>query len=128
MKQEFLVKAQENLAMAHITFEHGGYNASANRAYYAAFQAAIAALAKESITHDRNPHDWVQAQFSGILIYRRKLYPSKLASFLPNMQEVRDMADYKTTAISKSAAVKQLNSLCTESAEVCTGLKVPIQE
>jgi uncharacterized protein (UPF0332 family) len=50
--QEFLTKARENLQAAEQAFSEGLYNASANRAYYAAFQAAIAALAAENVTHE----------------------------------------------------------------------------
>ncbi len=48
--QGFLKKAQDNLALAKYCIENGYYDASANRAYYAAFQAAIAALAVVGIT------------------------------------------------------------------------------
>lgn len=44
MKASFLARAQENLADAEAAFEAERYNASANRAYYAAFHAAIEAL------------------------------------------------------------------------------------
>jgi uncharacterized protein (UPF0332 family) len=105
---EFLTKAQENLEDAERAFEEERYNASANRAYYAAFQAAIAALAHEGITHEDNPHAWVQSQFSGILITRRKRYPAILTSYLVPMQELRDRADYKPAFVSKRSASTQL--------------------
>jgi uncharacterized protein (UPF0332 family) len=105
---EFLAKAQENLHDAERAFEEGRYNASGNRAYYSAFQAAIAALASESITNDKNPHSWVQAQFSELLVKRRKRYPAKMASMLLPMQEIRDKADYKSLFVSKNAASQQL--------------------
>lgn len=108
MIAEFLAKAQENLEDAEQALATGRYNASANRSYYAAFQAAIAALAQESITHEKNPHSWVQAQFSERLIKARKRYPSKLASYLIDMQKVRDNADYKTLMTSKKLAKEQL--------------------
>jgi uncharacterized protein (UPF0332 family) len=105
---EFLTKAKENLEDAEQALQEGRYNASANRAYYAAFQAAIAALAQESITHEKNPHSWVQAQFSERLIKARKYYPSKLASYLMDMQARRDTADYKPTMTSKKTAKEQV--------------------
>ncbi len=52
MKSEFFTKAKENIKTAEILFEHQLYNASANRAYYAAFQAAIAALTAMDIVAD----------------------------------------------------------------------------
>jgi uncharacterized protein (UPF0332 family) len=105
---EFLTKAQENLLDAEEALERGRYNVSANRAYYAAFQAAIAALAHEHITHEKNPHSWVQAQFSERLIKARKLYPSKLASHLLDMQKIRDRADYRPDMTNQQNAKKQI--------------------
>jgi uncharacterized protein (UPF0332 family) len=113
MVAEFLQKARENLEDAEAALQAGRYNASVNRAYYAAFQAAIAALAEENITHDKNPHSWVQAQFSERLIKARKHYPSKLASYLLDMQRMRDIADYKPTMSSKKTAKEQ----CAQSKE-----------
>ncbi len=40
----YLAKAEESLAGAEREFAAGAYNNCANRAYYACFQAAIAAL------------------------------------------------------------------------------------
>jgi uncharacterized protein (UPF0332 family) len=124
---EFLAKAQENLQDAERALEEGRYNASANRAYYAAFQAAIAALTQENIIHEKNPHSWVQAQFSERLIKARKYYPAKLASHLLerlikarkyypaklashllDMQKVRDKADYKPIMTNQQTAKKQI--------------------
>ncbi len=104
MIAEFLFKAQENLAVAQNALEQKHYNAATNRAYYAVFQAAIAALAEEGFKHPKNPHSWVQAQFTGILVTRRKLYPSKIASYLLPMQFLRDKADYEADFISKTSA------------------------
>lgn len=109
MIPEFLAKAQENLQDAERALEEGRYNASANRAYYAAFQAAIAALAQENIIHEKNPHSWVQAQFSERLIKARKYYPQKLASHLLDMQRIRDNADYKPMMTSKKTAKEQIH-------------------
>jgi uncharacterized protein (UPF0332 family) len=108
MTQQFLSKAQENLDDARMAFEHSRYNAVANRAYYAAFQAAIAALAKEGLTKKGHPHDWVQAQFAGVLIKRRKLYSSAMRSYLADMMILRETADYTETMISKTDARLQL--------------------
>jgi uncharacterized protein (UPF0332 family) len=108
MMQEFLQKAQENLDDARVAFEQGRYNAVANRAYYASFQAAISALAAEGLKKKGHPHDWVQAQFSGVLIRQRKLYSSALKSHLVDMLKVRERADYTESMISKSQALIQL--------------------
>ena len=111
MKTEFLAKAEENLAAAQVCFENGLYNACANRAYYSALQAAIAALAHRGIRRDRIDHGRVQADFSGELIKRRKIYPAKLKSYLSDMQFVRDKADYTDKSISMKIAERMLAKL-----------------
>ena len=104
-----MAKARENLAVAELSYENNHYNASANRAYYAAFQAAIAALANASIiTVHRISHGAVQSLFATELTRRRKIYPSNLKSYLPDLQRVRDDADYELKSVSKKEAFKQL--------------------
>ncbi len=108
MKIEFLAKATENIAVAEWSYENGHYNASANRAYYAAFQAAIAALANAGIIQNsRVSHSAAQSLFAAELIRRRKLYPSHLKSYLPDLQRVRDDADYKLQSVPKKKASLQ---------------------
>lgn len=109
MKEEFLHKAEENLKIAQISFELECYNASANRAYFAAFQAAIAALADKGVlSKGRNDHKWVQSEFNLRLIKREKLYPSDFKKYLFDMQSVRNLADYSDQNIGKKIACKQL--------------------
>jgi len=108
LKQEFLSKAKENLKIAHISFEQECYNACANRAYFAAFQAAIAALADEGVQNRKNDHAWVQSEFNRRLIKNRKVYPDRLKTYLLNMQEVRNHADYSVEKIGKNLAGRQL--------------------
>ncbi len=108
MKQEFLAKAKENLTVAKWSHENGHYNASANRAYYAAFQAAIAALVHTGIiTTSRISHSATQSLFATELIRRRKVYPSHLKSYLMDLQRVRDDADYEYRSVSKKKALTQ---------------------
>ena len=108
MKTEFLAKAEENLTAAQICFENGLYNACANRAYYAALHAAVAALAHRGIRRNKIDHGQVQADFSGELIKRRKIYPAKFRSYLYNMQLVRNKADYSADNISRKRAGRWL--------------------
>jgi len=61
-----------------LCLERGLYNASASRAYYGCFQAAVAALLHEGISSPSWEHDWVQAQFHGELINRRHIYGREL--------------------------------------------------
>jgi uncharacterized protein (UPF0332 family) len=103
-------KARENLASAASELANGRYNACANRAYYACFQAAIAALLAAGIRPPRGEwgHDFVQAQVAGQLIARRKAYPSALRDVLPRAFIVRQTADYKTERVSEVQATRTL--------------------
>jgi uncharacterized protein (UPF0332 family) len=82
----FLQKAEESLEAAESEFVNRRYNSCANRCYYACFQAAIYALAQAGIRPSGAPgrwrHEFVQAQFNGALINRRKLYPPSLRTTL----------------------------------------------
>ena len=69
MISEFLKKAQENLMAAQLCFERECYNACANRIYYAALQAAVAAIAAEGIKQDKVDHKQAQSDFNGQLIH-----------------------------------------------------------
>lgn len=104
----FLKKAQDNPALAKYCFENGHYDASANRAYYAAFQAAISALAAQGIMNDKYEHKWVQASFNRALIRQKKIYPSRIGSDLLEMILIRNRADYLEEPLSKKGAAKQL--------------------
>ncbi|MDM8523315.1 HEPN domain-containing protein [Desulfococcaceae bacterium HSG8] len=116
MKKVFLNKAKENLKIARASFDIECYNACANRAYYAAFQAAIAALADHGVQRGKNDHAWVQSEFNRRLIKKQKIYPARLKTYLLNMQQIRNMADYSDENVSKKAGRAQL-SQATEMVE-----------
>ena len=109
MKKEFLDKAKESLKSAQILFDNGLYDDCASRAYYAAFRAAIAALADKNIESKDNDHKWVQSAFSRELIRRRKIYLSKFKSYLPRLIEVRIRADYQIVRTTRKKAKRQLD-------------------
>jgi uncharacterized protein (UPF0332 family) len=105
----YLAKAQQNLAVAELALQAGHFDACGSRAYYAAFQAAVAALWAEGIRppheSDRTlSHKAVQSEWSGRLVYRRKLYPSDLRSTLQPLYEVRIDADYHMRSITERTA------------------------
>jgi len=108
MKTEFFNKARNNLAVAQICFDSGFYDDCANRAYYGAFHASVAAILDRGIKKDKFNHKWVQAEFSQKLIKRQKVYPGKLKSYLMKMQMVRDRADYSHDNVSKTEAYQQI--------------------
>jgi len=109
MDSEFTAKSRENLRAASLLFENEMFNASANRAYYAALHAAVVALTRADIRLDKIDHDKVQAQFNGILLRRTKTYPSRLRAYLMTLQAVRNNADYRPQTISRKVAQRQLD-------------------
>ncbi|MCS7263724.1 MAG: hypothetical protein NZ805_02700 [Armatimonadetes bacterium] len=46
----------------------------------------------------------MQAEFVRRLIHRRKLFPSWMASVLQDLRELREIADYEPTNVSRSQA------------------------
>lgn len=108
----YRAKAEESLASAEADFAAGRFNSCANRAYYACFQAAIAALLRDGIGpsgRDRQwRHDGVQAQFVGQLINRRRRYPAELRPVLADLQGPRQEGDYSPLTVTRAAASRSL--------------------
>src|SRR4051794_11151278 len=105
----FLEKAEESLAGAGREFVNSRFNNVANRCYYACFQAAIAALLASGIqppgTRNEWGHDFVQAQFNGQLINRRKLYRADLRTTLAETFALREVGDYRQDRVPERRAV-----------------------
>ncbi len=114
MKDSFKNRAVENLEAAELLFEKGKYNASANRAYYAAFHFAIALLFAAGIKPSID-HRTIQALFVDTFINKRKLFPAKYKRYLSDIQDIRNDADYKN-GTSKKNAKQQLK----DSTEFCS--------
>ena len=110
LDQVFLEKAEQNLDATESEFANGRYDTSASRAYYACFQAAIYALRRAGIGPARRQgqwgHDFVQAQFNGELINRRKQYPSALRPTLSQNYALRIVADYTTDRVTQIRAAR----------------------
>jgi uncharacterized protein (UPF0332 family) len=107
----FLDKARESLAGSRAELAAQRYSNSANRSYYAVFQAAIHAILAESIRPPRPDnwdHGWVQSQFNGVLVNRRHRYAPELRSVLGNNYNVRTQADYSPEAVSETSASRAL--------------------
>lgn len=93
--------------MAALAFEAGRYNVSASRAYYAVFQASIAALLKLTsirAADDEWQHGLVQAQLNRQLIMRRKILPSELGRTPMDLMELRHLADYRPRSVTAREA------------------------
>jgi uncharacterized protein (UPF0332 family) len=102
MKESFLLRAKENIEASELLFDIGKYNASANRAYYAAFHAAIAAIYSIGIEPNID-HKVIQSLFADNFCNRRKIVPSKYKGYLKDMQHIRSNADYRSGASKKDA-------------------------
>lgn len=104
-------KATENLASARNEYANGRYNVSAGRSYYGSFQAAIVALLDAGISNSggRWGHGYVQAQFAGQLIGRRKFYPASLRDTLTKLMELRLKADYDLALVSQREASRAVS-------------------
>ena len=106
MKDVFIVRALENLKCAEMAFENELFNASANRAYYAAFQVAIAAIYSIGI-EPKIEHKTIQILFADNFFNRKKVISSKYKGYFGELQKKRNKADYQM-GISKKEAAEQL--------------------
>ena len=105
----YSAKATESLLTAESEYVNGRYNSCANRCYYSCFQAAIVALLREGIRpRGQWSHEFVQAQFVGVLINQRKRYDSDLRRVLADNQILRDQADYRAELVTPTQAGRAL--------------------
>ena len=105
----YVAKATESLLTAESAFVNGRYNSCANRCYYACVPAAIAALLREGIRpRGQWSHEFVQAQFVGVLLNQRKRYDPQLRRVLADNQSLRDRADYRPELVTATQASRAL--------------------
>jgi len=106
----FLTKAQESLKVARLALAADCYNECASRAYYAVLRAAVAALlsAGQPLPSGKKMHEWVQGTFPRVCISRRKLYPARVASFIGDLRDLRETADYAPQSVSRRHAERAL--------------------
>ena len=106
--QVYLAKAEESLLGAASELDQGRYNNSVNRAYYACFQAAIAALQHAGLGPRGGQSGWghafVQAEFVGRLINQRKRYPERFRQVLARHLTLRHLADYAPDTVTQLQA------------------------
>ncbi len=90
----FAAKAAESLASAEDDFAQGRHDSCARNSYYAAFQAAVAALLLEGIRPARRwEHEFVHSEFQGRLVYRRKVFGREFRNPLDRSFQIRSKAD-----------------------------------
>jgi uncharacterized protein (UPF0332 family) len=103
-----LSRAIESLKAAELCLNESLVNSAANRAYYAMFQAAQAALEAEGFARLEWTHRGLHASFNRDLIHQRKLYPRVLRDYLTSALAVRQAADYGESGISTKIARRQV--------------------
>src|SRR5687768_17537623 len=107
----YLTKAQKALAGAELEYAHELYNNTINRAYYACYQAAVAALSAQGFAPPMEnywSHDFVQVEFPARLVDERKVFPTALRSTLKSVFDERLKADYEPEIIGSSTAAEAL--------------------
>jgi len=108
----FLAKARHILEAAERDRSHRAFDPCVSRAYFAAFQAAIAALLALA-NYRRRGHYWdhgeVAAEFTRRLIRQRKIFGGELASILDDLKTRRHQADYSTFSMRDKIAQRALD-------------------
>ena len=102
---ELWSKAQEASRAARLLSDAGDWNGAANRAYYAAFSGARAALASvRAALADSKGHGTIIRRFERHLIEERS-FDSKLGrAFIGNLSHARWVADYDFADVAEDVA------------------------
>lgn len=99
-----LERAQASFRAARLCLEHRLCDSAVNRAYYAAFQAAICAIESQGIRRKEWTHKGVHSDFVHLFVRRRKIVPASFASALPNLMRLRHIGDYQQPGVSQQQA------------------------
>jgi uncharacterized protein (UPF0332 family) len=113
-------KARESLASCEADIADGRFNSAANRAYYAAFQAGVAALIHECIRPETGnwQHRFVLSQFFGKLLRRHEGLASDLPGVMDVLFRTRIKADYEPDAVSARQAQRSAQGAASIVTEV----------
>ena len=104
--QELMAKAHRAVASAHKLLQDNDGDGACNRAYYAMFDAARAALiaSKSPVPPEiAKTHSGLIAAFSLHLV-KSKLFPIELGRSFNKAEDLRRVADYKGDSISAEEA------------------------
>lgn len=110
MTAELLQKAETALSSARLLLGAGDSDGAINRAYYAMFDAATAALLRAIGTGLQSPpktHGGMISQFGLHLVQRGKL-PAELGRSLNRVHELRLSADYLAAPVSLDRAKRAI--------------------
>lgn len=104
--QDLLAKATQALASAKLLLNAGDFDGACNRAYYAMFDAARAALlasGADVVPEIAKTHSGLISAFSLHLVKTGRV-PIELGKTLNKAEELRLIADYKGDPIEEAAA------------------------
>ncbi len=95
-----LEKSREDLASARLLLEHGLFRAAVNRAYYAVFHLAAAALL--TLGEERSKHSGVQSAFGQFLV-RPGIVEPEYYEILKFARKLREESDYRDDLVTLTA-------------------------
>jgi uncharacterized protein (UPF0332 family) len=107
-------KADRALASARLLLDIGDLDGACNRAYYAMFDAARAALAGDAEPEAARTHNGLIAAFSLRLVKPGRL-PRELGRMLNRAEEIRLLADYTGGSVEPDDAAQLLSCLTENS-------------
>lgn len=95
--EQHLQRAREGLQEARLLLDNGYYRGACNRAYYAVFEAAHAALATQAIPVPKT-HSGLNTQFHQFIV-KAGLTDAALGQLLSKIERARLVADYTNKPI-----------------------------
>jgi len=105
---QLMQKAARALDSARLLLDAGDTDGACNRAYYAMFDAARAALADETPPEPARTHNGLIAAF-GLRLIKTGRLPRELGRMLNRAEEVRLLADYTGGAVEPQDARELLS-------------------
>lgn len=108
MTEDLLLRARQAVQSAKTLLSAGDLNGAVNRAYYAMFYAAHAALAHQGVEVASSKHGIVVGRFGQHLV-KTRLLPRSVGASLNQMLELRQRADYGGTAVTHIDAERGLS-------------------
>src|SRR6266849_4588023 len=103
----YLAKAEESLRVAQSAKDRGQTNSAANRAYYAAYLAEYAALAKLApfrVSPTGGTHKTVVEAFNARLVVKRNVFESWIVQGVTQLSGLRIKADYTSQDVTAAEA------------------------
>lgn len=105
---QLMQKADRALASARLLLDAGDTDGACNRAYYAMFDAARAALSDEDTPETTRTHGGLIAAF-GLQLVKPGRLPRELGRMLNRAEEVRLLADYTGGSVEPAEAHEALS-------------------